>query len=716
VKLLSVKLTNFRYITEQKFDLTGNVVGLVGPMGSGKSTLLMSLCFAFTGGVPGKTAKQLVRWNEKNGEVVVDFLHKDKPGTLRRGLGTRKKQPTLKWNDESFTGATDVERFLHEELEVDDKAWSSAIFVGQANLTDILFKTASVRREEWQKLCGLGDASKIHEELGRAISTYPPPVDNKALLEFQRGQLSELEVLIRQMEADNSLVNAQLLEQQQTTLNQQLELVTRMGNEHKQLTTILQKRGELEVQLRDVAQKLSGFDPVALQQKLAILKDSLAQYRSVHMSLSMAFNAAQKQKEIAQRRGALEQELLQVGMPMDLADMEQKLHLAMAALQEAKTMFAMLQQVSSAISQVHSDNKCPVCRQQVSGDVSRQCAEMAKTAQTDVAQKTAQVKELQDKLNQAKQKNMRIADLQSKLAGLAQADTGTSTNLEEISEKLCANADTVRNLEAEQKVATDRLQLHANLLSQQTYLNKAYSDMDIDKFVDSLMQLEQTLCISTDDKSISDKRAQIVEQLCSCSTMMKKHNEDQSRLTTERAKLIMLQRQISKGEEEAAAAARFGKNIEFLEEVRRWFHPTVGPAIVINSLLQDLSDAVNKFLRVFDAEYYVAPDMEETCFVYAYVDGRTMSEPLPPVSELSGGQKVQLAIAFRLAVYCMFARKVGFMTLDEPTIWLDESGVQNFCRLLDTLRGMATQMGLQILISTHEQQVKTSVDSLIELN
>ena len=73
-------------------------------------------------------------------------------------------------------------------------------------------------------------------------------------------------------------------------------------------------------------------------------------------------------------------------------------------------------------------------------------------------------------------------------------------------------------------------------------------------------------------------------------------------------------------------------------------------------------------------------------------------------------------MAFRLAIYGMFAGKLGLLSLDEPTAYLDESNVDRFGVLLTKIREVAKNMNTQMLLATHEASVIPYMDSVINLN
>ena len=64
----------------------------------------------------------------------------------------------------------------------------------------------------------------------------------------------------------------------------------------------------------------------------------------------------------------------------------------------------------------------------------------------------------------------------------------------------------------------------------------------------------------------------------------------------------------------------------------------------------------------------------------------------------------------------MFASKLGLLSLDEPTVYLDDSNVGRFCTLLEKIKEIAKKMDVQVLIATHERSVLPFCDSVVDLD
>jgi exonuclease SbcC len=147
----------------------------------------------------------------------------------------------------------------------------------------------------------------------------------------------------------------------------------------------------------------------------------------------------------------------------------------------------------------------------------------------------------------------------------------------------------------------------------------------------------------------------------------------------------------------------------FAESFRSVFHKDAAPRFVAQRNLEHLQSMMNEILQMFDTPFRVAAD-EGLSFQASFAAGSRQ-----PAERLSGGQKVILALAFRLALNLMFAENIGALYLDEPTAWLDEHHIRGFEPVLQQLRDFSTARGLQTIIITHERALAPLFDTVVQL-
>jgi exonuclease SbcC len=145
-----------------------------------------------------------------------------------------------------------------------------------------------------------------------------------------------------------------------------------------------------------------------------------------------------------------------------------------------------------------------------------------------------------------------------------------------------------------------------------------------------------------------------------------------------------------------------------ISEAGEIFHWNKLPKTVSQANLELLVDDINDNLSMFNNPFYVEADQDLTFKVY--FPGKSPVK----AKQLSGGQKVILAIAFRAALDRVFGHDVGMMFLDEPTAGLDADNVEFFH---DALQQLAKKVhgNRQLVVITHVQELGGVFDQLIEI-
>ncbi len=146
--------------------------------------------------------------------------------------------------------------------------------------------------------------------------------------------------------------------------------------------------------------------------------------------------------------------------------------------------------------------------------------------------------------------------------------------------------------------------------------------------------------------------------------------------------------------------------VDTVSECEDLFHWSGLPKSVSQSNMELLVEDINENLSLFDNPFSVQASDDLTFL--AYFPGK------PPVkaNQLSGGQKVVLAIAFRAALDRVFGHDVGMMFLDEPTAGLDTDNIDYFHTALQQFSAkMAGQR--QIAVITHVQELESVFDQVV---
>jgi exonuclease SbcC len=148
---------------------------------------------------------------------------------------------------------------------------------------------------------------------------------------------------------------------------------------------------------------------------------------------------------------------------------------------------------------------------------------------------------------------------------------------------------------------------------------------------------------------------------------------------------------------------------DHLENVRTLLHRDNLPRIVSQNYLELLETDTNELLTLFDTDFQIRA-IEGMGFETLFEDGRVQ-----PAARLSGGQKVVLSLAFRIAVNAMFANDLSLLCLDEPTAYLDDDNLGCLAIALDRLRDLSASRGLQCVLITHEHSLGPLFDNVVQL-
>jgi DNA repair exonuclease SbcCD ATPase subunit len=147
---------------------------------------------------------------------------------------------------------------------------------------------------------------------------------------------------------------------------------------------------------------------------------------------------------------------------------------------------------------------------------------------------------------------------------------------------------------------------------------------------------------------------------------------------------------------------------EMVASVREHFRYDGIPAMVCKHYAAALSDAVNRYLPMFDAAYTISigDKLDTVCH---------FGKHAVQVEDLSGGQEVVLGICVRLAIMEIAADSVPFIVMDEPTPHLDKSRRAAMVSVFEKVAASAKTFGRQFIVSTHEDELASVADHTIEL-
>lgn len=724
MKLTKVEINNLFQHKHIEQEFKGHLIGVVGTNGCGKSNFLNAIHFAFAGEVPGKNKDKLLKWGAEYGNVKVDFDYNGSKCTIDRAVG--KNTATFKFGDITYSGTTKVNDAIQNHLGL-DKDILRMVFVKQAELDAVLFESASKRETAFQRMCGIGEATRVYKKIGDVLSDkFPPLPDYSEQIAVANEELNSAEVKLLEAENYEQELVSFLAEQnkdqiiQDKLTFQELTQKIRVLKEITQQLSLVSKAiiadqhviDEIDTQLNGVTLEAVNAEIEATKKRLEAAKE----YQRLYT------NCAKKQEELNSLGNPPcdDNTLTELKTHADLVKKE------LVNISGAKQLYQKL----SATLQTQNLNftLCPLCGTEIQD---------LDTLRNRVQQELLLYNQREKSLNLSVEREYEnMSKAKERYTALSKLLYDQVTEAEELLKTADVVEDNIPTLEAtlngmssvqadlsnlidKKRLSQTRIDINTARFSELELQNKANKEdienlnyiKDIVASLDTEAQLQNAL-------KVAGERAVAAENAIAGI------HQHEIRLGNVRGSIAILKRNKQKLEstieilkEKRSQQGLYSDTVKTISNVRDWFHYTKGPHDLAVSVLDELTQDVNKYLLELNAPFSV--EAEDTALAYkcCFTDNRDIpSTVTPEAADLSGGQKIMLAIAFRLASYCMFANKQGILSMDEPTVYLDDTNISNFCTLLDKIKKVSEKMDLQIFISTHERAVIPFLDSVIDLS
>lgn len=708
-RLILVNFCNHPY---RVVDFTPGTTAIIGPNGSGKSHIMGGIRFALTGENPNvgtKTANIYDRMPAgENSYVELTFSHGGVVATVRRNIKPARPTAVLTINNgaEVVEGDTEVTARIERIIGINRDILNDIVIVGQDEIFGFLDKTPAKRAEQFQRLFQTEQAAVIYKIIGDQVKTVQIPE-----VGVDRDQV------VGQIEAAAA---------QEQTVTQQLQTYPTFDaiqtgrQQNADVITVYQRRQQSEQELLtsegQYTQAVNGHDASAAElNRLTTERSTIAeslQNREAPVEaarLALANLAAAQQRAAARERLQLRADQMQQQLDRQKASEPVRPDVYTTDIAAVETTYSSVS-VSLAEHQrlVRSfDGKiseCPTCGTPVAAfhDKLDAANEAIPRLTAELQTLRATIDRSRDYDNVIRGHRSTLTGLESQLASLNQqlADTqveptGTQANVAELQQTVATAQTLAAGLRE-----YDQLLSTANA-------NVARWDGQMAAIITQMQRQQQhlaTLPIYT-----AEQVEQAQQNVGQWDQAGANRRSLEVSLATSQADLRRLRDQLAAADRvRHEAEVRRGWHT-FAESFRSVFHKDAAPRFVAQRNLEHLQVMMNESLEMFDTPFRVMAD-EGLSFQALFVTGSSQ-----PAERLSGGQKVILALAFRLALNLMFAENIGALYLDEPTAWLDEHHIRGFEPVLQRLRDFSTARGLQTIIVTHERALAPLFDTVVQL-
>ena len=707
MKCEKITILNFcqhRFIEHQFVD---GLTAIIGSNGSGKSNFLGAIRFAITGENPNVGAK-LANINDlapptENSYVELIFSHASVRATVRRNLRPAKPTAVLTVEGgETINGDKAVTAKIVEILGISTDIINDIVIVAQNDIFGFLDRAPAKRAEQFQRLFHTETAAVVHRIIGDQLKTVDIPsvgVDLDVLrqavaqhTEQERALVASLEQhptfdeITEGREANAKVVrdfNERGLQQRQIdeTAAQQATLITLKESAAAQRQSVAKERGTIQLALDGNLEAAESA------------RDILANLTSRRRT-----NEARHQAEQAVARHTLTlTNLTEPPKPENICNVQDAETRLIQQTADSQNLKRFIDSFADGVAE------CPTCGTPT--DTLRDKLASANTTYIDLVDASAKLRLARDASR----------DYASAMQVYNSNNVSATTAKRQATDALSA-------LPSAEDTAVDEIQL------QQTVANQATYEAGLGEYNNTIQQIDQRIAgtngqLKTIEQNLTSwqlrldelpdyaasQRTEAETNVTAWDNAAATRRQGEQQLAISSTSKAEGEQQIAQAETVEAEATLLRGWDEFAQELRGVVHKDAAPRFVAQRNLARLEVGINESLQLFDTPYRVQAD-EGLSFVVSFNNGSRQ-----PAERLSEGQKVVLALAFRLALNLMFAENVGALYLDEPTAYLDDHHIRAFEPVLAQLRDLSAARGLQCIIITHERDLAPLFDSVVQL-
>ena len=710
IELKRIELRNYAQHHELDVEFKGNLIAIIGRNGSGKSNFIGAIQFALTGEQPPFNKSDLLSWKQEAGWVKLWFKSNGRDCLIQRRI--ESAGCTLEVGDEKFTGAKKVAEAMRDVLGLDPDIIKQSVFVRQTQVESCLFTDPRERELNFQRLLGMGDAAKINKQLGDIISGYGQPesfeeaiAEHVAKADEIRSQISEIEAVAKEIADKLAGMDEASVSEEVRELSANLRLVENAVSEGKNVMHWQGVLAQFDKDNPGVTDELPENPEGPILEKIHELSEVIAKCNAAHARnserASLRMNIAKANEYIGKMRD-------EESIRADLAEID-------SLNQEDAKLKAEEAQAREFLIKAPKGDVCPLCGSKlgeghsIKAELEERLAK-AQQGRADIRKRIAEIGPVGKELDNLKYNVNHRDELERQLVGMGPDDPDGDFDTSEIEEeqgrlRIRLSAERVEYHKAVEKVnelkrIRENCKYAADALANAMKAipgSENMTPLDLNSIMDDMKadldaanaKLASIAEVKADKAGIDGQLGQVRKQLADFEGMVERLRNKQKENDVLRDKLAVL------------------------NDVREWFNYKNGPRVLTQSVMSALTSSVNSYLDKFGAAFTVQPSEEGMGFLVRFLDGRDMPDQLPDASRLSGGQKIALAVAFRFAVYSIFSNKLGLLSLDEPTAYLDDETIGRFGDLLQRIAQIAKNSSLQILFATHEKSIMSAFDQTI---
>jgi len=661
--ITSVKLGNFLSHKDTELTFDNGVTVFIGDNGAGKSSVIDAMTFALFGKTTRGNNEETIRDGENQAVTQIHFEVNGKTyRAIKKTQGKTSSHQLLDGNSSPIAITADkTEEEIKKIIGMDYETLGIASIVPQGELSQIIqSKNGRKLRDLIDKVIGTGKYSAAGDVLSAGITAF-------------RGDLRE--------KYDNTDEDVDKIQRE---INDADQIISKSKPEKEKLERIVESFKEKIKKLQEEKEELS-----VNHEKILHLRDKENDvWKTVKREISSLATDNQKHSEIIQRCeesfGLIKEkpkteDVLnsknhkKKNVEQKITELDQKLH----TYEDHRDIAGKIQ---------FSDGECPICHtKDVTVDPEYQMEHINQELKKIESEKTNLRNESSNTQNQIDEIVSKIKEIEYAENTIKNSPIKNNEHLGDWKNNLKLNQN--RNNELEKII--ESLDLSPKLVEFVPDLGQTF--LDIEKLQKEIKDFkhEEYNSVEQELQTINSENQEILMQI---GTMTEKIN---------------------------SAEANIKKNIPILEEMKLASEYIENLEKIKSSIFSKTSETVTG-ARNFavetisrNASQYLEELKTEIKHLELFQEGSSIkiqchtTNGQRPVTNLSGGEQVCVALAVRLGMSdLMIKSPLKIMVLDEPTAYLDKTHRAYFVDVIQELtRLMNKKQNFQFIIITHDDEI-----------
>ena len=684
-----------------KGEFGPGVIVVEGPNGSGKSNLIKLIVRGLTGLALnyGKKEEDLT-FNETQGHVKVDFSVAGQKGSIMRNL--KNASCKMSFGGRDYKTVKEIDEAIYAILGISPKVMAEIVMAQQGKIESVLFQTPADRARSMQELFGTLQAEKLREILAEDIANTPIASRADTIKQLEDGLQVNVVGPLAKAQEDLRTISKLILVTDVQSYHEAIVRNFDLQEANKTaLETAIREEKEGKERLDKHTARLAELNKL-FNDNLAVIND----LRPLAQTLREKINSAGENKRIKAQRDEAIRQLQECTVKLAVPEPQQPCDpIALeAARKDMHSKQHKADDIRGMLQNIGGRPVCPTCKQDVSPSMLEEKDAELKTLLLQLSPLETAVRNSDEALKgwtrayaqwKADTDYARAmhAKLQNQIAGLPEVTIPSD-------QELALDKQTVDDFSALERTQAGTQADIANMTSFSKVLTEEYA-----KVRERLAAAEKCQA-AAGDRTVYQVSKTALEQhhkaALAAAALQGRIESLQTQRNTTTEQLATLKN-------EEAKLEKVKEWRELLEKARQYLHRDQLPNMVAQSYIRSLNSRLAKYLDMFEVPYTckIAADMGVIC---AFSGNRQL-----PAERLSGGEKVMLGIAFRFAIYDLFASNLGLLILDEPTVFLDDDRIDSVYELLDRVKSYSKSAGLQLIVITHEKRLAGVADKVISL-